>query len=74
MDSTRLGMWIAIGVALGVSLGVAFGNVGLGVAFGPMIGILIWVIESAWRKRSGGADRRAGLGDDPVDPTEGSFD
>lgn len=51
MDATRLGMWIAIGIAVGVAFGSAFGNVGLGVAFGPLIGIVVWVLESTFRQK-----------------------
>lgn len=62
MDSSRLGVWIAIGMGLGVAFGAAFGDIGLGVALGPAIGIAIWAVESASRgsESPGGGEDLAG--------------
>lgn len=62
---TRLGLWISVGMGIGVAFGVALGNIGLGVAFGPVVGVLIWAVESASRgsRGPGGDEFDAGTDD-----------
>lgn len=69
MDSSRLAVWIAIGMGIGVVLGSALGNIGLGVALGPSVGVMIWAVESANREGRDpeGDEVRAGDGSDDRD-------
>ena len=65
MDSSRLSLWIGIGMGIGVAFGAALDNIGLGVALGPSVGVMIWAVEAAHRESRGpdGDELDAGTGD-----------